>query len=312
MRWGLPWRVGVREQRLEIGDWRLDRRLLAVLAHPDDESFGPGGTLAKYAGEGVEVHVAICTDGAAGSVTEEFEAARDRLVEIRMQELEAAVEILGVRLHLLGFRDSGYIGDPANEDPQSFMNIDAEQAVRPLVQLIRSIRPQVLITHDETGGYFHPDHIKAHEVTVAAFHAAGDSDQYPDIGPQPYRPQRLYYTAFPDRWLRFYRVVMRLRGQDPRRMGRNQDVDFTNLGRPMSELDARINTFDAWDRKMAASAEHRSQGGDSGGFASWMPRWLQKRLLSREYFIRGYPPPEDGERIDDLFEGVTVREKTET
>lgn len=290
----------------------MDRRLLAILAHPDDESFGPGGTLAKYAREGVEVHVAICTDGAAGSVTEAFEGARGRLAEVRKQELEAAVEILGVRLHMLGFRDSGYIGDPANKDPQSFMNIDAEQAVRRVVQLMRSIRPQVVITHDETGGYFHPDHIKAHEVTVEAIHAAGDPDQYPEIGPQSYKPQRLYYTAFPDRWLRLYRVIMRLRGQDPRRMGRNQDVDFTNLGRPMSELHARINTFDAWDIKMAASAEHRSQGGGSGGFAGWMPHWLQRRLFSREYFIRGYPPAADGRRIQDLFEGVTVREKMET
>lgn len=290
----------------------MDRRLLAVLAHPDDESFGPGGTLAKYAQEGAEVHVAICTDGAAGSVIEAFEESRGRLVEIRRQELEAATEILGVHLHMLGFRDSGYIGDPANEDPQSFMNINAEQAVPSIVLLMRSIRPQVVITHDETGGYFHPDHIKAHEITVEAFHVAGDPHKYPDLGPAPYRPQRLYFTAFPDRWLRVYRVIMRLRGQDPRRMGRNQDVDFTNLGRPMSELHARINTFDAWDKKMAASAEHRSQGGGSGGFAGWMPRWIQKRLFSREYFIRGYPLTKDGERIEDLFEGVSVREKMET
>lgn len=290
----------------------MERRLLAVLAHPDDESFGPGGTLAKYAAEGVEVHVAICTDGAAGSVTEAFEASRGRLAEIRRQELEAAVEILGVRLHMLGFRDSGYIGDPANDDPQAFMNIDGAQAVRRVVQLIRTIRPQVVITHDETGGYFHPDHIKGHEITVEAFHAAGDPEEYPEIVPEPFQPQRLFYTAFPDRWLRIFRVVMRLRGQDPTRMGRNQDVDFTNLGRPMSDLHARINTFGAWDRKMAASAEHRSQGGGSGGFASWMPRWLQKRLMSREYFIRGYPPAGEDERIVDLFQGVSVREKMET
>ena len=286
-----------------------ERRLLAVLAHPDDESFGPGGTLAKYAAQGVDVHIAICTDGAAGSVTEEFETSRARLVEIRRKELEGAVAILGGHLHQLGFRDSGYIGDPANDDPQTFMNVELERGAASVVRLMRTIRPQVVITHDETGGYFHPDHIKAHEITLAAFHAAGEASEYPGVGGAPYRPQRLFFTAFPQRWLRLFRVVMRLRGQDPSRMGRNNDVDFTNLGRPMAELHARINTLEFWETKMAASAQHRSQGGGTGGFLSWMPRWLQKRMLSTEYFIRGYPPARDGERISDLFAGVSVRSK---
>jgi LmbE family N-acetylglucosaminyl deacetylase len=286
-----------------------DRRLLAVLAHPDDESFGPGGTLARYAADGVDVHIAICTDGSAGSVTEEFESSRSRLAEIRQQELQSAVAILGAQLHQLGYRDSGYIGDPANEDPQAFMNIETSQAAARVVRLIREVRPQVVVTHDETGGYFHPDHIKAHEITLEAFHAAGDATKYPGVGKEPYAPQRLYYTAFPTRWLKIFRFVARLQGQDISRMGRNNDVDFTSLGRPMEELHARINTFDSWDTKMAASAQHRSQGGGTGGFVSWMPGWLQKRLMSTEYFIRAYPPARNGERVTDLFAGVRVRSK---
>lgn len=287
------------------------RKLLAVLAHPDDESFGPGGTLARYAAEGVDVHIAICTDGAAGSVTEEFEAARGELAEIRRGELEAAVEILGGQLHMLGFRDSGYIGDPANEDPLAFMNIDSEQATWRVVQLIRTIRPQVVITHDETGGYFHPDHIKAHEITLAAFHEAGKGELHPELGSGPYQPQRLYYTAIPGRWLSIYRLILRLRGHDVRRMGRNKDIDFTKLGRPMRELHARINTFAYWDTKQAASAQHRSQGGGGGGFAGWMPQRMRRRFFGWEYFIRAYPPARDGQRIYDLFEGVEVRTSTD-
>lgn len=289
-----------------------EKRLLAVLAHPDDESFGPGGTLAKYAGEGVEVHIAICTDGAAGSVTEEFESSRPKLVEIRRQELVEAVEVLGGILHQLGFRDSGYIGDPANEDPRAFMNVDAEMAASRVVELIRTIKPQVVITHDETGGYFHPDHIKAHEITLRAFWAAGDGAQYPGVGGEPYQAQRLYYTGLPDRWLKLFRFVMRLQGKDPSRMGRNNDVDFTNIGHPMRELHARIDTFNSWETKLAASAKHRSQGGGSGGFAPWMPRWLQKRVFSTEYFIQAHPPARDGERVTDLFAGVDVRSKQAT
>lgn len=289
-----------------------NRRLLAVLAHPDDESFGPGGTLAKYAAEGVDVHIAICTDGAAGSVTEEFESLRSRLVEIRRQELIEAVDILGGVLHQLGFRDSGYIGDPANEDPEAFMNVNSDMATSRVVQLIRTIQPQVVITHDETGGYFHPDHIKAHQITLRAFQVAGDAAQYPGVGGEPYEPQRLYYTGLPERWLRLFSFVMRLQGQDLSRMGRNNDIDFTNLGHPMDELHARIDTFKSWDTKLAASARHRSQGGGTGGFAPWMPRWLQKRILSTEFFIQAYPPPRDTDPVTDLFAGVDVRSKQAT
>ncbi|MFW6183929.1 MAG: PIG-L deacetylase family protein [Chloroflexota bacterium] len=287
------------------------KTLLAVLAHPDDESFGPGGTLALYAHSGVDVHIAIATDGAVGSVVEGYEEARARLAEVRREELDAAIEILGAQLHMLGYRDSGYIGDPANEHPQAFVNADQDEATCRVVRLIRELRPQVVLTHDEMGGYYHPDHIMAHTVATAAFHAAGDPQKYPDVGPDPYQPQRLYYTAFPRRYLRFYLLIMRLRGQDPTRMGRNKDIDFTKLGRPMDDLTARINIFPYWEVKQQASAQHRSQGGGGGGFASWMPEWMRKRIFNMEYFIRAYPPPEDGVWERDLFAGVDVEAEGE-
>ena len=277
------------------------RVLLAVLAHPDDESFGPGGTLARYAAEGADVHIAIATDGAAGSVVSEFEEERERLAEIRHKELEAAVDILGGTLHTLGYRDSGYIGDPANEHPESFINVDQEEITGRIVALMRQVRPQVVLTHDETGGYFHPDHIMAHQVTTAAFHAAGDPDQYPEAG-APYKPRRLYYTAIPDRWLRVFTLIMKLRGEDPTRMGRNEDIDMTEVGRPLSELHARLNIFPYWETKKEASAQHQSQGG--GGFGGAFPEWLQKRLLNMEYFVRAHPPGVDGNWEQVLFAGI--------
>jgi LmbE family N-acetylglucosaminyl deacetylase len=278
------------------------KRLLTVLAHPDDESFGPGGTLARYAAEGAAVHIAIATDGAAGSVVSEYEEHRARLAEVRRQELEAAVAVLDARLHMLNYRDSGYIGDPANEHPDAFANVDETEATGRIVQLIREIRPQVVITHDETGGYYHPDHIMAHKITTRAFYAAGYAEQYPEIGPAPYQPQRLYYTAIPERWPKVYATIMRLRGQDPTRIGRNEDIDMTQIGHPLSQLNARLNIFPYWEIKRDASAEHRSQGG--GGFGSAFPTWLQKRLFHMEYFIRAHPPAANGEIDRDLFEGV--------
>ncbi len=143
----------------------MTRKLLAVLAHPDDESYGIGGTLARYVAEGVEVHVAIATDGAAGSIDEKWQGDRSRLIDARAQELKNAADVLGVHLHLLGYRDSGYINDPANKHPAAFINSDDEETVCRIVQLIRDIRPQVVITHDETGGYYHPDHIRCYEVS---------------------------------------------------------------------------------------------------------------------------------------------------
>lgn len=278
-----------------------ERVLLAVLAHPDDESFGPGGTLARYAGEGVDVHIAIATDGAAGSVVAAFEEERERLAQVRQQELEAAVDVLGGTLHTLGYRDSGYIGDPANEHPEALINVDPAEITGRIVALIRQLQPQVVLTHDETGGYYHPDHIRVSEVTTAAFYAAGDSDQYPEAGP-PFEPRRLYYTAIPDRWLRVFTLIMRLRGQDPTRIGRNEDIDMTQVGRPISELHARLNIFPYWETKKEASAQHQSQGG--GGLSSFLPEWLAKRLLSTEYFMRAYPPVEDGTWEKDLFAGI--------
>ncbi|MCA9961198.1 MAG: PIG-L family deacetylase [Anaerolineales bacterium] len=285
----------------------MKKRLLAVLAHPDDESFGPGGAFARYAAEGVEVHIAIATDGAAGSVAEGYEDTRSRLAEVRAQELQEAIAVLGAHLHTLGYRDSGYINDPANQHPEAFINADEYEAIGRVVRLIREIRPQVVVTHDETGGYFHPDHIFCWRITTPAFHAAADPAQYPDIGPAPYQPQRLYYTAFPNTWVKFFTLLMRLRGQDPTRSGRNKDIDFTRLGLPNSKIHARIDYRQYWAVKEAASAKHSSQGGGTSR-SRMLPVWLQKQIMARDTFLRAYPPVPDGYRETDLFAGVTFSE----
>lgn len=281
----------------------MSYRLLAVLAHPDDESFGIGGTLARYAAEGVEVHVAIATDGVAGSVASGYEHTLQDLIAVRERELAAAVEELGVELHTLGFQDSGYIGDPANEDPQAFINSDFDAAVRKVVTLMREIRPQVVITHDETGGYFHPDHIHCWRVTTAAYFAASDPHKYPEAGPGPYQPQRLYFTAFPNRMVKLFTLLMRLRGQDPTKAGRNKDIDFTKLGIAPSKLHAQIDYREYWDVKVRASAQHLSQGGGTSN-ARALPERLQRRFMAKEYFIRAVPETPDGYREFNLFEGV--------
>jgi mycothiol S-conjugate amidase len=279
----------------------MKRTLLAILAHPDDESFGPGGTFARYAAEGVDVHIAIATDGAAGSVADGYKDAHDKLAEVRAKELETAVNILGGRLHTLGYRDSGYIGDPANDHPDAFIQADEQEAIGQVVRLIREIRPQIVITHDETGGYYHPDHIQCWKIVTPAFYAAGDPQQFPNIGPAPHQPERLYYTAFPNTWAKFFTFMFRLRGLDPTQLGRNKDIDLTRVGINRKKLHAFIKYREYWEIKQAASAAHASQGG--GGGLSRLPQWLQKRWLSRDTFIRAYPPVAEGFRENDLFAG---------
>lgn len=283
----------------------MTKKLLAILAHPDDESFGSGGTLARYVDEGVEVHIVIATDGAAGSVVEEFENDRERLAEIRAKELETAVSILGGTLHNLGYRDSGYINDPANEHPDAFIQADLDEAVCRIVKLIREIRPQVVVTHDPTGGYFHPDHIQCNKVVTPAFFAASDPDKYPELGLPPHQPQKLYYNAFPNRWIKVFAFLMRLRGQDPTQVGRNKDIDMTRLGYPRKKVHTVINYRHYFDVKRAASKEHASQGGGGGGRNGLLPEWVQRRFLANEMYIRAHPKTPDGFDERDLFAGVT-------
>ncbi len=278
----------------------MTRRILAILAHPDDESYGLGGTLARYAAEGVDVHVAIATDGAAGSIDEKWQGDRTRLVEAREIELDAASEILGVTVHRLGYRDSGYVGDKANENPAAFIRADLNETVARVRRLIEEIEPEVLITHDETGGYYHPDHIRCYEATTTAFNAIRESRQGNPSGEEPYKPARLYYAAFSHRWVRIAIFLMRLRGLDPTRAGRNQDVDFTRIGRPPELITTYIDYSRYWDVKRLASAQHGSQGGGTS-FGRLIPIWLQKKIFATETYIRAYPPVPKGYKETDLF-----------
>ncbi len=172
-------------------------RLMAVHAHPDDESSKGAATMAKYVAEGAAVMVVTCTGGERGSVLNpklDRPEIRESLAEIRRREMEAARAILGVQQEWLGFVDSGLPeGDPPPPLPEGCFAVqDVDAAAAPLVRLMRSFKPHVVTTYDENGGYPHPDHIMCHKITVAAFEAAGDPDRYPEAGP-PWQPLKLYY-----------------------------------------------------------------------------------------------------------------------
>jgi len=266
--------------------------LLAILAHPDDESFGPGGTLARYAAEGVEVHICTLTDGAAGTADlncEDCLEGYQDLAERRRGELECAVEILGGTLHFFNYRDSGMAGDEANKDPAAFIKQPLAKVAERLVRLMRQLRPDAILTHDDTGGYFHPDHIYAHEATLAAYHTA-----YQDEKGAP----GLYCSVIPRTVVRYFSWLGRLMGQDPTRFGRNNDIDLTRIGKPADQIHVRVNVRKFLPTKEAASACHSSQGGgsersegDSSSLRRRLASWLINRLGKVELFQQIYPPP---------------------
>jgi mycothiol S-conjugate amidase len=176
----------------------VPRTLLAVHAHPDDESSKGAGTMARYADQGVRTVIVTCTGGEAGEILNpamDRPGVLERMPELRREELAKALEVLNVGgHHWLGYRDSGMADSDANGHPDAFANVDPEEATGRLVAILRRERPQVVLTYDERGGYPHPDHVRTHEVTVAAFDAAGDPDRHPEAGP-PFQPLKLYYHA---------------------------------------------------------------------------------------------------------------------
>jgi mycothiol S-conjugate amidase len=174
-------------------------RLMAVHAHPDDESSKGAATTAMYASEGVEVLVVTCTGGERGDVLNALaQAAVDErgVAAVRREEMASAAEVLGVRHAWLGFEDSGFPqGDPLPPLPQGcFAALPLEETVGPLVALIREFRPLVITTYDEKGGYPHPDHIRTHEVTIAAVEAAADPDYRPGLGGEAWDVRKVYYN----------------------------------------------------------------------------------------------------------------------
>jgi mycothiol S-conjugate amidase len=172
-------------------------RLMAVHAHPDDESSKGAATMARYVAEGHAVLVVTCTGGERGSVLNpklDRPDVWENISEVRKAEMAAARAILGVDQAWLGFVDSGLPeGDPLPPLPEGCFGLqDVEVAAEPLVRVMREFRPHVVTTYEEDGGYPHPDHIMCHKVSVAAFEAAGDPDRYPDAG-EPWQPRKLYY-----------------------------------------------------------------------------------------------------------------------
>ncbi len=291
------------EREPSVGD-RL--ALLAVHAHPDDEASKGAGTVSKYAAEGVHTVLVTCTGGEAGDIlnpTVDTPEIRARLGEVRMEELRRSVDAIGYhRLHLLGYHDSGMPDSEHNQRADNFANADDEEVVGRLVALIREERPQVVISYDESRFYPHPDHLKVHHVSVAAFDAAGDPDRYPEAGP-PWQPAKLYYTSFSRRRVEVMHQAYLERGEESP-FGQWLNGDFPD------ESDRFTTFIDVGDRlavRRAALLAHRTQIDPD---SHWMrlPDDVLREIFPWEEFILARTLVETGVAAgdveDDLFAGM--------
>lgn len=281
-----------------------NKRLMAVFAHPDDESFGPGGTLAKYAAAGVDVHVIIATDGNAGSVEDDgYRQGDQTLAQLRSQELaDAAIQLGITTVWSLPYADSGMRGAPENRAPRALIQQPIESLVADVQEYMARLSPQVVVTHDPFGGYGHPDHIRCCEVVTAAFHGLRNSSTDRDKG---IAPQKLYYAAFDKRILKIMVRVMRLLGQNPSAVGRNKDIDLVEISQWHTPVHATIDVSSYLGQKSAASRAHASQFSGGPSLMRVMPPFLRRRFLSRESFTRAYPAPNE-ELETDLFIGIEL------
>ncbi|MFF8288022.1 N-acetyl-1-D-myo-inositol-2-amino-2-deoxy-alpha-D-glucopyranoside deacetylase [Streptomyces sp. NPDC016309] len=287
------------------------RRLLLVHAHPDDESINNGATMAKYAAEGAQVTLVTCTRGEEGEVIPPALAhlapdREDRLGPHRVGELAAAMKELGVTDHrFLGgpgrYRDSGMMGTEQNHRDGAFWSADVDEAAAHLVAVVRSVRPQVLVTYDPDGGYGHPDHIQAHRVAMRAAELAAEPDFRRDLG-APHRIAKTYWNRVPRTVAEEGFARLRAAGAFPRTASVADVPGVVDDELVTAAIDGTAHA----GRKAAAMRAHVTQITVEGEFFA-LSNDLGQPLFTTEYYqlVRGEAGAPAGRREDDLFAGVT-------
>ena len=285
-----------------------DRRLLLVHAHPDDETVGTGATMARYAAEGAHVTLVTCTLGEEGEIhvpaLERLGAAEaDQLGGYRLTELAAACAAMGVTDHrFLGgagrYRDSGMMGLPTNDHPRAFWRAELDEAAGHLVEIMRELRPQVVVTYDPNGFYGHPDHIQAHRVAMRAAELAAE---------RGFGPAKIYWTAMPKSVLEAGLVAFADSSDNP--FAGIEALDDLPFGTPDDEIAARIDGTDQHAAKEAAMRAHATQIPQTSWLYSIASNFGNE-FMGVEYYTLavGEKGPGSGPYgwEDDLFAGLAL------
>ena len=278
--------------------------LLGVFAHPDDEGFGSGGMLAMLAARGARLTLVCATNGDVGEISDPSLATPQNLAEVRQQELRNAMDVTGVKdVRFLNYRDSGMAGTDDNNHPDSLNQADSNRPVGQLVEIIRDVRPDVIITHDPSGGYGHPDHRAVCRYTTSAYELAGDGTAYPEgLSPgqqssNPWTPRLLYYVCFPrSNFQRMWRQMVELNITPP---FASQDLDL--VGTPDDEVTTTLDVSEYVDTKIASLNCHRTQIDPSGPF-SQLPEEMMRESMGTEYYTLALPENSPAEA--DLLAGL--------
>jgi mycothiol S-conjugate amidase len=290
-------------------------RLMTVHAHPDDESSKGAATCARYVAEGAEVMVVTCTGGEAGSI---LNPAMDRpevladMVGVRRAEMARAAEILGVEHRWLGFVDSGLPeGDPKPPLPEGCFALEPlEVPTEALVRVMREFRPHVVVTYDENGGYPHPDHIRCHEVSIAAWEACGDPDRFPDAG-EPWQPLKLYYShGFSKARIVAFHEALLAAGLESPWVEWLERWDDTRTD-PGTRVTTRVRCAEYFPVRDRALLAHATQIDPNGRWFS-MPIEMQQQVWPTEEYelarsLVGDPQETESTEDGDLFAGVRER-----
>ena len=258
-------------------------RMLAAFAHPDDEGFGSGGTLAMLVERGAHVTLVCGTNGDVGEISDPALATPENLGQVRQHELRNAMDVTGVKdVRFLNYRDSGMVGTPDNDHPDSLHQAESESVVEKLLDVISEVRPNVVITHDPTGGYGHPDHrAMCRHVTEAVARSrekdVGTSQQaYGSIGKGS---SCLYYVCFPRS--NFQRMWQKMVEMDIKPPFASEDVD--KVGTPDDEVTTTIDVSNHVDTKIASLNCHRTQIDQNGPFAQ-LPEEMTREIMGTEYY----------------------------
>lgn len=279
----------------ERGKEHMVKSILACFAHPDDEA-GLGPLIARYVAEGVRATLICTTNGDVGTVDEKHLRGYSSIAELRLAELDCATKAIGfTEVVTFGYRDSGMMGSEDNQHTDSMWQAPLEEIIQKVIGVMHRVKPQVVITFNAYGAYGHPDHIKINQATLEAFKR---------LQSEPEHPQKLYYMSMPKAWLRLGLAWMRLRRQNPRKSGKNADLDLVSAYEAITPITTKVATRKFVEVGWAAMSCYASQI-EIPPFLLRLRRIVGPLFLGQTGLCLAMPVPQSGGHIErDVFEGV--------
>jgi LmbE family N-acetylglucosaminyl deacetylase len=264
------------------------QHLLVAIAHPDDETLGVAGTMARFAEQGWGVTLVCATRGEVGEISDPSLATPETLGAVREQELRAAARVMGVEdVRFLGYRDSGMEGTPENRDPRALCNAERDAVAGEIAAIIRDVRAGIVLTWDASGGYGHPDHIAVHHAATAAF----DRTNAERDG-----PRALYYTTLP---VHLWAQLAEELGRQGIQIGSEEQRErAAQLPRLPATTEIEVEPY--VERKLESGGKHRTQLPQESPFEKVSPE-LRRRFVGIEYFYRARPAWREGDPTEHEF-----------